>query len=218
MSKGNSHFHLHCSWRFFEMGTIRCFSHHYPLHIWSQCTTNASTRLHCDTDCIQRHYINIYSVKNSASREWDHCVLCGPTAYSNNNRIFNDPIGWWVAVSVSSIVCTYALDPPGPLSTIRHSILSNSANEVSVSVQWEPPTETGGRDALTYTVTISPPAQLSATLLTSTSVAVTVRYNVDYTVSVVATNCAGNSATAEYNFSTGELTASLNQQAILIFL
>ncbi len=61
------------------------------------------------------------------------------------------------------------IDPPGPPSTIRHSIPSNSANEVSVSVQWEPPTETGGRDALTYTVTVSPLAQLSATVLTSTS-------------------------------------------------
>ena len=102
------------------------------------------------------------------------------------------------------------IDPPGPPSTIRHSILSSSANEVSVSVQWDPPTETGGRDDLTYTVTISPPAQLSATVLTSTSVTVTAQYNVDYTVSVVATNCAGNSTTVEYNFRIGELITSLN--------
>ncbi len=107
------------------------------------------------------------------------------------------------------------IDPPGAPSTIKHSIPSNSANEVSVSVQWDPPTETGGRDDLTYTVTVSPPSQLSATVLTSTSrsVTVTVQYNVDYTVSVVATNCAGNSTTAEYNISTGKLTASLNEQA-----
>ncbi len=71
-------------------------------------------------------------------------------------------------------------------------------------MQWNPPTETGGRDDLTYTVTISPPAQLFATALTSTSVTVTAQYNVDYTVSVVATNCAGNSTTAEYNFRIGE--------------
>ena len=62
----------------------------------------------------------------------------------------------------------------------------------------EPPTETGGR------VTVSPPAQLSATVLTSTSVTVTAQYNVDYTVSVVATNCAGSSTTVEYNFRIGE--------------
>ncbi len=92
------------------------------------------------------------------------------------------------------------LDPPGPPSTIRHSTLGSSADEVSVSVGWDPPTETGGRDDLTYTVTVSPPAQLSATV---TSVTVTAQYNVDYTVSVVATNCAGNSTTADYNLRIG---------------
>ncbi len=72
-------------------------------------------------------------------------------------------------------------------------------------MQWDPPTETGGRDDLTYTVTVSPLAQLSVTVLTSTSVTVTAQYNVEYTVSVVATNCAGNSTTADYNFRIGEL-------------
>ncbi len=57
-------------------------------------------------------------------------------------------------------------------------------------------------------MTISPLAQLSATVLTSTSATVTAQYNVDYTVSVVATNCAGNSTTAEYNFTIGESTLS----------
>ena len=75
-----------------------------------------------------------------------------------------------------------------------------------MSVQWGPPTETGGRDDLTYTVTISPPAQLSATVLTSTSVTVTAQYNVDYTISVVASNCAGSSTTADYNFRISEST------------
>ncbi len=80
-----------------------------------------------------------------------------------------------------------------------------------------PPAETGGRDDLTYTVTISPPAQLSATVLTSTSVTVTAQCNVDYTVSVVATNCAaGNSTTAEYNFRIGELTSLIDTHYIII--
>ncbi len=111
---------------------------------------------------------------------------------------------------VSRLLSVYTIsyiDPPGPPSTIRHSIPSNSANGVNVSVQWDPPTETGGRDDLTYTVTVSPPAQLSATVLTSTSVTVTAQYNVDYTVSIVATNCAGNSMTAEFNFRIGKLAA-----------
>ena len=98
------------------------------------------------------------------------------------------------------------IDLPGPPSTIRHSISSSSADEVSVSVQWNPPAETGGRDDHTYIVTISPSAQRSTTVLTSTSVTVTAQYDVDYTVSVVTTNCAGNSTTAQYNLRIGKLT------------
>ncbi len=72
-----------------------------------------------------------------------------------------------------------------------------------MTIGWDAPTETVGRDNLTYTVTILPSAPLSATVLTSTSVTVTAQYNVDYTVSVVATNCAGNSTTADYSFKIG---------------
>ena len=47
---------------------------------------------------------------------------------------------------------------------IRHSVESSSAEGASGSVQWDPPSDNGGRDDLTYTVTISPLAQLSATV------------------------------------------------------
>ena len=88
----------------------------------------------------------------------------------------------------------------------HHSVVSSSAEGASVSVQWDPPTDNGGRDDLTYTVTLSPLAQLSATVVTSTSVTVSAAdYSEDYTVSVVATNCAGNSTAEEYSFRVGEL-------------
>ncbi|XP_064407739.1 complement receptor type 2-like isoform X2 [Halichondria panicea] len=93
--------------------------------------------------------------------------------------------------------------PPSLPQRVGHSVDSSSADRVSVIVGWDPPTETGGRDDLTYTVTISLSAQLSATIQTSTSVTVTAQYNMDYNVSIVATNCAGNSTTAEYNFRIG---------------
>ena len=77
---------------------------------------------------------------------------------------------------------------------------------MNVIVGWDPPTNNGGRNDLNYTVTISPPAQLSAIVVTSTSVTVSAAdYNEDYTVSVVATNCAGNSTAEEYSFRVGEL-------------
>ena len=72
-------------------------------------------------------------------------------------------------------------------------------------VQWEPPTDNGGRDDLNYTVTISPSAQFSAVVVTSTSVTVSaVDYNVKYTVIVVVTNCAGNSTPGMHTFTIGE--------------
>ncbi len=91
----------------------------------------------------------------------------------------------------------YFVATPSPLTGLSNSISSSSVDGVNVTIGWDSPTESGGRDNLTYTVTISPPAQLSATVLTSTSVTVTDQYNVNYTVSVVATNCAGNSITVE---------------------
>ena len=54
-------------------------------------------------------------------------------------------------------------------------------------------------------------ALLSATVVTSTSVTVSAAdYNEDYTVSVVATNCAGNSTAEEYSFRVGELLKSIS--------
>ena len=93
---------------------------------------------------------------------------------------------------------------------MSHSTGSSSVDAVSVTVLWDPPTDNGGRDDLTYTVTVSPLTQLSTTVLTSTSVTVTAQYNVDYTVSIVTTNCAGNSTTTQYRFTIGELSQLLS--------
>ena len=93
---------------------------------------------------------------------------------------------------------------------MSHSTGNSSVDVVSVTVEWDPPTDNGGRDDLTYTVTVSPPTQLSATVLTSTSVILTAQYNVDYTVSIVTTNCAGNSTTGQYSFTIGELSQLLS--------
>ncbi len=91
-----------------------------------------------------------------------------------------------------------------------HSTGNSSVDAVSVTVEWNPPTDNGGRDDLTYTVTISPSTQLSATVLTSTSITVTAQYNVDYNVNIVTTNCAGNNTTGQYRFTIGELSQLLS--------
>ena len=93
------------------------------------------------------------------------------------------------------ILCVVLPSSPRSVRIVKQVLFANS---LSVTIGWDPPTDNGGRDNLTYTVTISPPAQLSATVVTSTSVTVSAAdYNEDYTVSVVATNCAGNSTALE---------------------
>ena len=105
-----------------------------------------------------------------------------------------------------TIICATFLAPSSLPRNFRKISQIGSTNSVNVTLQWDPPTDNGGKDDLTYTVTISPPAQLSATVVTSVTVSAA-DYNEDYTVSVVATNCAGNSTAKEYSFRVGELDA-----------
>ena len=70
-----------------------------------------------------------------------------------------------------------------------------------MTIEWNPPVNSSEADIHNYTVSVSPSAQLSATVVTSTNVTVTAEYNVNYNLSIVATNCAGNSDPAVYVFS-----------------
>ena len=70
-----------------------------------------------------------------------------------------------------------------------------------MSIEWNPPVNNSEVDIHNYTVNISPFTQLSATVAISTTVNVTAEYNVNYTLSIVATNCAGNSDPAVYMFA-----------------
>ena len=87
-----------------------------------------------------------------------------------------------------------------------------------VSVQWDPPVDNGGTDDLNYIVNISPSTQLSATLVTSTTVTITADYNVNYVLSIVATNCAGNSTTVEYVINIGVLYAYNMYYSTTVFI
>ena len=99
--------------------------------------------------------------------------------------------------------CDHAGIPSPPLG-FRHTVESSSPDDVVVSVEWDSPSNNGGADIDNYTVTISPEAQLSDTVVSTTTVTATVSYNVTYMVDVVATNCAGNSAHPTYSFNVCE--------------
>ena len=64
-------------------------------------------------------------------------------------------------------------------------------NNVTLTVQWEPPQFDGGAP-VNYTITVSP--GLNPVTISGTSVTVTVPYNVNHTVSIVVTNCRGSSS------------------------
>ena len=86
--------------------------------------------------------------------------------------------------------------PLTPSSTVQHY----SQDSVTLTVQWQPPQDDGGA-SVNYTITVSP--GLSPVTTSGTSVPVTVAYNVNYTVSIVATNCNGNSSAAMETINIG---------------
>ena len=92
------------------------------------------------------------------------------------------------------------VDPPSP-PVIVPSSQQRFAESVIVTIEWNHPVNSSGADIYNYTVSVSPFTQLSATVVTSTNVIVTAEYNVNYALSIVATNCAGNSDPAVYMFS-----------------
>ena len=97
------------------------------------------------------------------------------------------------------------VDPPSPPVIIDVTRSQQRfAESVIVTIEWNPPVNSSGADIDNYTVSVSPSTQLSATVVTSTNVTVTAEYNVNYTLNIVATNCAGSSDPAVYVFSVGK--------------
>ena len=82
---------------------------------------------------------------------------------------------------------------PSSPQTVSYNVQQYGLDSVTLTVQWQP-TQYDGGAPVNYTITVSP--GLSPVTTSGTSVPVTVPYNVIHTVSIVATNCNGNSSTA----------------------
>ena len=91
----------------------------------------------------------------------------------------------------SSVKLSSPTDLPSPPRTPSSTVQQYGQDSVTFTVQWQSPLDNGGAP-VNYTITVSP--GLSPVTTSGTSVPVTVPYNVIHTVSIVATNCIGNSS------------------------
>ena len=80
----------------------------------------------------------------------------------------------------------------------------NGTNASVVTLQWTPPSTTGGVD-ITYVLTVSPPPVSGSTITTQTrTTGFTASYNTKYTVNINAENCAGSSQNTVVMFELGK--------------
>ena len=86
---------------------------------------------------------------------------------------------------------THLPSAPYPPHTPSSTVQQYGRDNVTLTVQWQPPQYDGGAP-VNYTITVSP--GLSPVTTSETSIPVTVPYNVMHTVSIVSTNCIGNSS------------------------
>ena len=80
----------------------------------------------------------------------------------------------------------------------------NGTSTSVATLQWVPPTSTGGVN-VSYVLTVSPPPVSSwANITTQTSTNITVSYNIQYNVTIRAENCAGSSNDTMVVFDLGK--------------
>ncbi len=63
--------------------------------------------LHCDSDCIHRHYNDIYSVQSC--RGGGYCILWSYFTNTDHHRIYNYPFSWWVITACFITVNIYTV-------------------------------------------------------------------------------------------------------------
>ena len=77
---------------------------------------------------------------------------------------------------------------------VRISSTQNGTESSLVTLQWDPPSDNGGAEVDSYNLTVS--GGISRSGITDTTASIELSYNVEYTVRVSATNCAGSGTEA----------------------
>ena len=73
---------------------------------------------------------------------------------------------------------------------LRITSTQNRTELSLVTFQWDPPSDNGGDEVDSYNLTVS--GGISRSGITDTTASIELSYNVEYTVRVSATNCAGS--------------------------
>ncbi len=99
---------------------------------------------------------------------------------------------------------SFCLGVPSPPTNVRLTSIMNNSESVSVTIEWDPPSQ--GGSPLNYTITTTPdlisgPPPVTTSASTTT---ITINYNTDYTIAITASNrCYGNgnkSDELQFNF------------------
>ena len=77
---------------------------------------------------------------------------------------------------------------------LRITSTQNRTETSLVTLQWGPPSDNGGDEVDSYNLTVS--GGISRSVITDTTASIELSYNVDHTVRVSATNCAGSGTEA----------------------
>ena len=119
-------------------------------------------------------------------------VLAQPDShYVNSKYKFIGSYSLLLFLSMVYFITPLSSAPSAP-QTPFHTIQQYGRDNVALTVQWQPPQYDGGAP-VNYTITVSPGVGTFTTSETSITVAA-VPYNVNHSVSIVASNCNGNSS------------------------
>ena len=133
------------------------------------------------------HYIHVYN-----------CIIMCIHLICNNQTCFRYSI-----VIRGDSVSLFTDPPSSPLNPMLG--FQNGTNTSVVTLQWTPPTSTGGVD-VSYVLTVSPPPVSGSNITTQTSTDITVYYYIQYIVTIRAENCAGSSNGTVVMFELGNVT------------
>ncbi len=78
----------------------------------------------------------------------------------------------------------------------------NNSESASVTIEWDPPSQGGSQ--LNYTITTTPDLISGPPPVTTSTIAtITINYNTNYTITIIASHCCNGTTSDELQFNFG---------------